>query len=226
MAATQIHKPLLTESPQHGKTLQAAGLKVNNQKTTFIVTDKQTHKAMEKQLGFDDPPIQTVMRDLGIDHQAGRRRRIATLQQRHKKNRQRRVRLRTLRLPTLKTRLRLYRGGVQPVALWGVEAQGLAPRYRQALRHAFSRSPWSPQWRANRCCLRPTQPQIHGPGRPSCPTTHPCLAHTPHALSTRQPTTHRASMEGTSETAQTADLPLLVARMGMDHKQPALLDPP
>ena len=79
----------------------------------------------------EDPPIQTVMRDLGIDHQAGCRRRIATLQQRFKKNRQRRLRLRTLKLPNLKTRFRLHRGGIQ-------QGQGLAPRLRQALRRTLA----------------------------------------------------------------------------------------
>ena len=34
----------------------------------------------------------------------------------------------------MRTRLRLHRGGVQPVALWGFEGQGLAPKYRMALR--------------------------------------------------------------------------------------------
>ena len=118
--------------------LTEAGLKVNNHKTAFIVTDKATHKALAKLLGPEDPPIQSVMRDLGIDHQAGRRRRISTLQNRFTKNKQRRIKLRTLRLPNLRTRLRLHRGGIQPVALWGVEGQGLAPRYRQALRQALA----------------------------------------------------------------------------------------
>ena len=118
--------------------LREAGPKVNNHKTAFIVTDRATHRALEKLLGPDDPPIQSVMRDLGIDHQAGRRRRIATLQNRFKKHKQRRIKLRSLRLPNLKTRLRLHRGGTQPVALWGVEGQGLAPRYRQALRQALA----------------------------------------------------------------------------------------
>ena len=120
------------------QALSTAGLKVNNHKTAFIVTDKATHRALAKLLGPDDPPIQSVMRDLGIDHQAGRRRRITTLQNRFKKNKQRRIKLRTLRLPSLRTRLRLHRGGIQPVALWGVEGQGLAPRYRQALRQALA----------------------------------------------------------------------------------------
>ena len=118
--------------------LTTAGLIVNSHKTAFIVTDRVIHKALEKVLGPDDPPIQTVMRDLGIDHSAGRRRRIATLQQRFKKNKQRRIKLRSLKLPNMSTRLRLHRGGVQPVAFWGFEGQGLAPRYRMALRQGLA----------------------------------------------------------------------------------------
>ena len=107
-------------------------------KTAFIVTDNTTHKDLAKLLEPDDPPIQTVMGDLGIDHAAGRRRRIATLQQKFKKNRQRRIKLRNLKLPNLKTRLRLHKGGVQPVAFWGFEGQGLAPRYWLALRQSLA----------------------------------------------------------------------------------------
>ena len=51
----------------------------------------------------------------------------------------RKIKLRTLKLPALKLRLRLHRGGTQPVALWGIEGQGLAPRYRTALRHAMAK---------------------------------------------------------------------------------------
>ena len=78
------------------------------------------------------------MRDLGIDHQAARRRRIPVLRQRFHKAQQRRIRLRTLKIPALKVRLRLHKGGIQPVALWGLEAQGLAPRYRTTLRQAMA----------------------------------------------------------------------------------------
>ena len=51
-------------------------IKVNNHKAAFIATDSKTSKALAQQLG--PPPTQPVMRDPGIDHQAGRRRRIAT----------------------------------------------------------------------------------------------------------------------------------------------------
>ena len=78
------------------------------------------------------------MRDLGIDHQAGRARRIPVMKQRMQKANQRRLKLRNLKIPALRVRLRLHRGGIQPVAVWGVESQGLAPRYRLALRHALA----------------------------------------------------------------------------------------
>ena len=48
------------------------------------------------------------------------------------------LKLRSLKLPNLKTWLRLHRGGIQPVTLWGVERQGLAPRYRATLRQALA----------------------------------------------------------------------------------------
>ena len=76
---------IVTAWHELSQQLREAGLKVNNHKTAFIVADRATHRALEKR------PIQSVTRDLGIDHQAGRRRRIATLQNRFKKNKQRRI---------------------------------------------------------------------------------------------------------------------------------------
>ena len=78
------------------------------------------------------------MRDLGIDRQAARRRRIPVLQKRFAKATKRKLKLRSFKIPNLKVRLRLHRGGIQPVALWGIEAQGLAPRYRTTLRAALA----------------------------------------------------------------------------------------
>ena len=61
------------------------------------------------------------------------------MKQRLAKAHKRKLKLRTLRIPTLKIRLRLHRGGIQPAALWGVEGQGLAPRYRTSLRQAMAK---------------------------------------------------------------------------------------
>ena len=118
--------------------LTSLGLKVNPKKTAFIATDRDTVHALKGPLQEHEPPISTVMRDLGVDHQAARRRRIPVLRQRFQKAKQRKIKLRTLKIPALKIRLRLHKGGIQPVALWGIEAQGLAPRYRTALRQALA----------------------------------------------------------------------------------------
>lgn len=71
------------------------------------------------------------MRDLGIDHPAGRFLKNFCSQE----PLQRKIKLRSLRLPSLGNRLRLYKGGIQSVAMWGVEVQGLAPRYRTSIGH-------------------------------------------------------------------------------------------
>ena len=136
--AAQLAQRTIQAWHQLRDNLTTAGLVVNNHKAAFIVTDKRIHRELNKLLGPQDPPIQSVMRDLGIDHSAGRRRRIATLQQRFRKNKERRLKLRSLKLPNLRTRLRLHRGGVQPVAFCGFEGQGLAPRYRLALRQGLA----------------------------------------------------------------------------------------
>lgn len=115
------------------------GLQVNPKKTAFIATDKATERELRALLQEHEPPAETVMRDLGIDHQAARRRRIPVMKQRIKKANTRKIKLRSLKIPALKVRLRLHRGGIQPVALWGVESQGLAPRYRAALRQAMAK---------------------------------------------------------------------------------------
>ena len=114
-------------------------MKVSAKKTAFIGTDKHVNRALKDLLTDEEPPVVPVMRDLGIDHQAGRARRIPVMKQRMQKAQQRRLKLRNLKIPTLRVRLRLHRGGIQPVAIWGVESQGLAPRYRQALRQALAK---------------------------------------------------------------------------------------
>ena len=120
------------------KRLVQLGLKVNPQKTA-IATDRSTDKALRALLQPDEPPVETVMRDLGVDHQGARRRRIPVMKQRLAKAHKRKLKLRTLRIPALKIRSRLHRGGIQPAALWGVEGQGLAPRYRTSLRQAMAK---------------------------------------------------------------------------------------
>ena len=74
--------------------LTSLGLKVNPKKTAFIATDRDTEHALKGLLQEHKPPISTVMRDLGVDHQAARRRRIpVVLRQRFHKAKQRKLKI-------------------------------------------------------------------------------------------------------------------------------------
>ena len=137
--AVQVAKDAVAAYRELHQRLVELGLKVNSKKTAFIATDRITDRALKEMLHEDEPPGATVMRDLGIDHQAGRRRRIPALKQRFRKAQQRKTKLRNLKIPALKIRLRLHRGGIQPVAMWGIEGQGLAPRCRTGLRQALAK---------------------------------------------------------------------------------------
>lgn len=70
------------------------GLKVNAKKTAFIATDKATDRALRDLLQPHEPQVASVMRDLGIDHQAASRRRIPVMKQRFAKAHQRKLKLR------------------------------------------------------------------------------------------------------------------------------------
>ena len=99
------------------RRLVELGLQVNPKKTAFIATDKATDRELRALLQEHEPPVESVMRDLGIDHQAARRRRIPVMKQRLLKANNRKIKLRALKIPALKVRLRLHQGGIQPVAL-------------------------------------------------------------------------------------------------------------
>ena len=135
----QVAKTAVAAYRDLQQRLVALGLQVNPKKTAFIATDKATDKELRALLQPDEPPVESVTRDLGVDHQAARRRRIPVMKQRLTKASNRKLKLRALKIPALKVRLRLHRGGIQPVALWGVEGQGLAPRYRATLRQAMAK---------------------------------------------------------------------------------------
>ena len=91
--------------------LTELGMKVSAKKTAFIGTDKHVNRALKDLLTEDEPPLVPVMRDLGIDHQAGRARRIPVMKQRMQKAKQRRLKLRNLKIPTLRVRLEVASRG-------------------------------------------------------------------------------------------------------------------
>ena len=109
--AVQVAKTAVEAYRELQHRLTDLGLKVNPKKTAFIATDKQTEQALKGILQEHEPPISTVMRDLGIDHQAARRRRIPVLRQRLQKAKQRRLKLRTLKIPAFENQVKTSQRG-------------------------------------------------------------------------------------------------------------------
>ena len=130
--AVQAFRNLQTE-------LNNIGLTMNAKNTGFVCSTALVEKHLKENLLSHEPQPMPLMRDLGVDSQGGRRRRIRQVQARFRKARARKAQLHKLRIPKARHKLRLYKGGIHPCAVWGVEAQGLAPRYRSELRAAFGK---------------------------------------------------------------------------------------
>ena len=80
-----------------------------------------------------------VVKDLGIDSTACRRRRIAAQKHRQHKAQNRVKQLSKLRIPLGGVRLRLLKGSIHPAMLFGVEAHGLPPKRLRILRLMLGR---------------------------------------------------------------------------------------
>ena len=113
--------------------LTAAGLSLNNDKTGFITSSKESAKALDALLKEDDPQHHNVLKDLGIDATNSRRRRISQIKKRFLKGRGRAGIMLRLKLANT-TKYRLHRGAIHPAMSWGAQANGLAPQRRQQLR--------------------------------------------------------------------------------------------
>ena len=107
--------------------VEAAGLKINSDKTGFISSSKEVAKALDENLQDTDPKHFNVLRDLGIDATNSRRRRVMQIKKRFAKGRGRAGIMHRLKLnPQVK--YRFHRGAIHPVMTWGSQANGLAPK--------------------------------------------------------------------------------------------------
>ena len=115
------------------RQVEEAGLKLNTDKTGFLTSSKESARALKALLQEGDPDHYDVLRDLGVDSTAGRKRRVQQVKKRFLKGKGRVGILHRLRL-TKGIRYRLHKGAVHPVMSWGAQANGLAPQRRQQLR--------------------------------------------------------------------------------------------
>ena len=93
------------------KHVEAAGLKINSDKTGFISSSREVAKALDLNLQATDPKHFNVLRDLGIDATNTRRRRVMQIKKRFLKGRGRAGIMHRLKLnPQVK--YRLHRGAI------------------------------------------------------------------------------------------------------------------
>ena len=113
--------------------MEQAGLVLNTDKTGFITSSKESAKALKALLQEGDPEHYDVLRDLGVDSTAGRRRRVPQIRKRFLKGKGRVGIMHRLRIAQ-GIRYRLHKGAVHPVMSWGAQANGPAPQRRHQLR--------------------------------------------------------------------------------------------
>ena len=113
--------------------MEQAGLKLNADKTGFLTSSKEAARALKALLRDGDPAHYDVLRDLGVDSTAARKRRVSQIRKRFLKGKGRAGIMHRLRINT-GICYRLHKGAIHPVTSWGAQANGLAPQRRQQLR--------------------------------------------------------------------------------------------
>ena len=104
-------------------SLASRNLTVSLEKTKFLCSDSATTKVLERMRSDNDPGVTLLAKDLGVDSNAGRRRRLLSSLGRHKKAQNRNRRLRTLGVSSQKARTRLVRGSILTCGTYGHQAQ-------------------------------------------------------------------------------------------------------
>ena len=119
--------------------LDAEGLEVSSRKTHFVGTSSKAVAELKKAKQPTDPDIQSLAKDLGIDSAGARRRRLFTANKRFRCGVRRVKKLNTLRVPCRKARVRVLRTSPFAAALYGHEAQGIAPKRLKVFRASLSK---------------------------------------------------------------------------------------
>ncbi|CAE7704677.1 unnamed protein product [Symbiodinium sp. CCMP2592] len=126
-ASNTAHKALKTFRILRD-SLAERNLQVSLEKTKFLCSDSATSQVLARLRSDQDPGITLLAKDLGVDSNAGRRRRLATSLGRHKKAQGRHKRLRALGVDSHCSRTRVVRGSIMTCATYGHQAQGVSPK--------------------------------------------------------------------------------------------------
>ncbi|CAE7235281.1 unnamed protein product [Symbiodinium sp. CCMP2456] len=116
------------------ESLGSEALVLSKAKSAFVCSDKAAEKRLRALLRPDDPPILSLIRDLGVDSAAARRRRVAGSNARLAKAQGRSGKLTRLKLHNKQKRAQIATTGVLTAATFGHQCQGFAPKRMKVLR--------------------------------------------------------------------------------------------
>ena len=103
-------------------------------KSAFVCSDKETEKRLRKLLRPGEPPILSLVKDLGVDSAGARRRRVASSNCRLAKAQGRSGKLAKLKMQSPAKQAQIAGTGVFTAATFGHQCQGFAPKRMKVLR--------------------------------------------------------------------------------------------
>ncbi|CAE7311654.1 unnamed protein product [Symbiodinium sp. CCMP2592] len=120
-------------------SLGLEGLEVETTKTKFVAGTVRARAALQQLRRPGEPDTADLVKDLGLDCAAGRRRRITTAQKRFRTGLGRVRHMRRLRIRRRWVRGRLLQASALKAGLYGHQAVGVAPKRLKVLRSAVAR---------------------------------------------------------------------------------------
>ena len=114
--------------------LLLAGHKPSDSKTFFLASTAKAAKALNKIRQEGDPAVKESGLDLGMATSAGRARAVAGQRKRLAKAGKRLQKLRSLKVPVTRKKVRVYSASIVAAGIWGHQSQGISPKVQKTLR--------------------------------------------------------------------------------------------
>ena len=144
-------------------SLEASSLVWSKKKTVFVCTSGAAKAAVERLRTSEDPPIALTSTDLGLDCGGGVRRRVTKHRSRFHKAAGRQRRLRALAPKDSKVKIRMVKGSLQPVGIYGHQATGVTPRRLKWLRFLYAEALGRMKIGSVNCVLEANAGQMRDP---------------------------------------------------------------
>ena len=116
------------------RTLILAGHKPSDPKTFFLASTAKAARALNQLRQEGDPEVKQSGLDLGMATSAGRARTFAGQRKRLAKAGKRLQKLRSLKVPVTRKKVRVYSASIVAAGIWGHQSQGISPKVQKTLR--------------------------------------------------------------------------------------------